>query len=321
MKRHHQILAAVLVVQVILSVVVFWPRPAATAAEEPLFPDLNTEDVVALTVVNAAGDTVILEKVDGEWVLPEADDYPVLGERVTSLLEKITGLTTGRLVTRTEASHRRLQVASDEYQRRVDFELADGTRHTLYLGSSPRFGVTHVRVAGQNETYLSDEISAMDAGAMVSAWIDTAYVNVPQAEAVTVTLENEQGTFVFTRDEEGSWTLEGVGADEALDQAAVSAVVRQATRVTMVTPLGTEVMPEYGLDDPQAVVTIETTSGPVDLTVGASGEEENTYVVYSSGADYYVLASQSAVGSLVDSTRDDFLTEAPAPTLEGTDGE
>lgn len=321
MKRHHQILAAVLVVQVILSVVVFWPRPAATAAEEPLFPDLTADDVVALTVVNAAGDTVILEKVDGEWVLPEADNYPVLSERVTSLLEKIAGLTTGRLVTQTEASHRRLQVASDEYQRRVDLELANGTRHTLYLGSSPRFGVTHVRVAGQNETYLSDEIAAMDAGATASAWIDTAYVNVPQEEVVSVTLENEQGTFVFTRDEEGNWTLAGLEAEEALDQAAVSALVRQATRVTMVTPLGTEEAPEYGLDDPQAVVTIETTGGAVDLTVGGSGDEENTYVVHSSGADYYVLASETAVGSLVGSAREDFLTETPPPAPEGSGGE
>ena len=321
MKRHHQILAAVLVVQVILGVVVFWPRSAATAEQEPLFPDLNVDDVVSLTVVNAAGETVFLRQVDGEWVLPEAGDYPVLGEQVASLLEKIAGLTTGRLVTRTEASHRRLQVASDEFQRRIDVELADGTEHTLYLGSSPRFGVTHVRVAGQNETYLSDEVSAMDAGATASAWIDTAYVSVPPEEVTAVTLENGQGTFDFSRDEEGNWTLEGLDADEVLGQAAVSAVVRQATTVRMVAPLGTEERSEYGLDDPNAVATIETTGGSITVAVGAPGEDENTYVVHSSESSYYVLASQAAVGGLVDTAREDLLTEPPTPTPEGTSGE
>jgi hypothetical protein len=318
MKRHHQILAAVLVVQVILSLVVFWPRSAATAEAEPLFPDLNTDDVVALTLVNAAGETIFLEKVDGEWVLPEADNYPVLGDRVSSLLDKIAGLTTGRLVTRTEASHRRLQVASDEFQRRIDLELADGTQHTLYLGSSPRFGVTHVRVAGQNETYLSDEVAAMDAGATASAWIDTAYVSVPQEEVTAVTLENEQGTFVFSRDEEGNWTLEGLDADETMDPAAVSALVRKATAVTMVAPLGTEAEPEYGLDEPNAVVTIETTGGSITVAVGAPGEDENTYVVHSSESSYYVLAGETAVGGLVGTARADLLTEPPMPTPEAS---
>ncbi|MGD1993507.1 MAG: DUF4340 domain-containing protein [Anaerolineae bacterium] len=317
MKRHHQILAAILVVQVILSVVVFWPRSAATAEPEPLFPDLSADDVVALTVVDAVGETVTLQKADGEWVLPEADDYPVLGERVTSLLEKIAGLTTGRLVTRTEASHRRLQVASDEFQRRIDIELTDGTRHTLYLGSSPRYGVTHFRAAAQNETYLSDTLSSMDAGATASAWVDTTYLSVPQEEVTTVTLENRQGTFVFSQDEEGNWTLDGLDPDQTPDQAAISAVVRKATTVTMVAPLGTEAAPEYGLDDPNAVVTIETADGAITVEVGAPGEDENTYVAHSSESSYYVLASQTAVGSLVDSAREDFVTEPPTPTPEG----
>ena len=76
MKRTQQILLGVLALQIILSVVVFWPREVASVSVEPLFPDLAVEDIVALTVEDNAGEQIVLRKVDGAWVMPEAGDYP-----------------------------------------------------------------------------------------------------------------------------------------------------------------------------------------------------------------------------------------------------
>jgi len=317
MKRHNQILAGILVVQIILSVFVFWPGSAATGASEPLFLELEASDIVALTITDADDNSIQL-KVSGDWVLPDADDYPAQADKITPLLEKIVGLTTGRLVTRTDASHKRLQVSPDDFVHRIDFETADGTKRTLYLGSSPKYGSTHFRVEGQSETYLTSELSTWEAKAEAASWVDTAYLSVPQDDITKLTLENANGTFTFTKDDEGTWTMSGLAVDETLDEAKVTSLIGQAASVNMIEPLGKEEQAAYGMDEPNAVVTVETGDKTITLRVGAKEPDANRYVVISSESPYYVRVYEYSVKDFVEKTRDDFLQLPPTPTPEGT---
>jgi len=323
-KRHNQILVGILVVQIILSVVVFWPRSSAAVAGEPLFPDLESGDVVALTITDANGDEIRLSKVDGGgstepagvWVLPDVDDYPAQADKITPLLDGITGLTTGRLVTRTDASQERLQVAPDDFQRRIEFETQAGTTYILYLGSSPSYGATHFRVGGQSETYLTDAISTWETGATAASWIDAAYLSVTLADVNKVTLENHNGTFVFVRAEEDNWTMEGLAEDETLTETNVTATIRQAASLNIIDPLGKAEQASYGMDEPNAVATLETDAGTITLRVGAKDPGDNSYVVISSESPYYVRVSEYSVRNLVENTRDNFLELPPTPTPE-----
>ena len=322
MKRHNQILVGILVVQVILSVVVFWPRSVATAESGPVFPDLEASDVVALTVTDADGNSILLRQgaAGGAWVLPEADDYPAQGDTITSLVDKIVALTTGRLVTRTDASHKQLQVAADDFVRRIALETADGEQYTLYLGSSPRYGAAHFRVDGQREAYLTSDISTWEVNATANSWIDTAYLSVAQDGVTEMTLENANGTFAFTKDDAGNWTMAGLGADETLDATKVTTVLQRVTTVTMVSPLGKEEQAGYGMGEPNAVVTLKTADKTVTLRVGAQDPGDNTYVVKSSESPYYVRVSDYAVQNLVENAGDDFLVVPPTPTPEAEGG-
>lgn len=335
MKRHNQILAGILVIQIVLSVFVFWPKSAATAESKPLFPDLESGDIVALTITDADDNSITLRQSAGNgsaelakaWVLPDADDYPAQTDKITPLLTKIVDLTTGRLVTRTDASHKRLQVAPDNFERRIDFETAGGVKHTLYLGSSPRYGATHFRVDGQSETYLTNELFTWETKADAASWIDTAYLSVTQDDIAKLTLENANGTFTFTKDDEGNastelgevWTMAGLAADETLNETEVTARVRQAASVNMIRPLGKEEKAAYGMDEPNAVVTLETSDKTITLRVGAKDAADNSYVVISSESPYYVRVSEYSVKSFVENTRDDFLQLPPTPTPEATE--
>lgn len=312
MKRQHLILTVALIVQAVLTAVVFWPQPVREQSG-PLFPDLEISDIVAMTVTGKQGNSVTLRKVDGVWVLPEAANYPAREGRVDSFLESLLGLTTRRLVARSEASHRRLQVARDEYVRRIDLETADGTVYTLYLGSSPNSGSTHFRLEGQNETYLGD-VPVWNAGIVVGSWIDTAYVQLPEEELIRVTLQNANGTFRFVRDEAGEWTLEGLQADETLATTKVAAAIRQASNLYMTEPLSQEERAEYGLDAPLAVVTLETADATYTLRIGAHDAESNSYVASFSDSSYIVRVSALSVDKLVNNGRADFIEAPSAPT-------
>lgn len=322
-KKHHKILAAVLVAQIVLSVVVFWPRPSTAGQREPVFPDLDPGDVTALTIEGAEGQVIELERVTGDWVLPEADQYPAKGDAVDALLEKLTSLTTGRLVTSSDVSHRRLQVAADEFVRRIAFKMSDGTKETIYLGSSPQYSSMHFRLEGQSETYLTSELTTWDVNPATSNWIDTSYQTVAQEDVTKMTLENAQGTFVFEK-EEDTWQMvepsaaegdESSAGEETLDQAQVRSVLGRAASMTMKKPLGKEEREAYGLDDPNAVVTLETADETVTLRVGAEDADDASYVVKSSESQYYVHVAAASVKAMVENGRDAFFKE-PTPEAE-----
>jgi len=313
MNRTQQILLVVLVAQIVLSAVVLWPR-AATGGVGPLFPGLQSEDIVALTITDDKGETLELRQVTGEWILPEAGDYPAQAEDITSLLEKIGALTTQRLVTRTDASHKRLKVAADDFLRRVELEAGDDVVRTFYLGSSPSYGTSHIRVDGQAETYLANDLSQWDLNAGPSSWVDITYLNVPQDEVSRVVVENANGTVEFVKDDQGNWALGDLVVPEQLDVTAINTTVSRATSVTMLRPLGREELPSYGLDNPSAVVTLHKEDETITVLVGAHDAEDNSYVVKASTLPYYVAVGSYSVQPLVENARQDYLQIPPTPT-------
>jgi hypothetical protein len=322
MSRLNQILSVILVVQIALvGLVFFWPQPAAEAGGGPLISDFSASDVTGLTVNDNEDNRITLAKNGSEWVLPEADDFPADSEKITPILEKIAGIDTNRLVTETEASHKRLQVASDDFNRRVELTMAGGAQHELYVGSSAGAGATHVRIDDQTNVYLTAELSAFDVNAQAASWIDTLYFTVPQTATVALTLENANGTFEFEK-ENDTWTLKDLAEGETLNESNVTQLVNSASSVRMTEPIGKEEETSFGLDQPQAILTLTTADETYTLQVGAQDETDNSYVLKASNSPYYVRVAQFTGDSFVNKTRDDFLqqppTEEPAPTDTGS---
>ncbi len=326
MNKLNRILIIVLVLQLVLVTVVLWPRSSTSGEGRSLFPDLETNRVVRVTIADAEGARIEIMKDGADWVLPEADGYPVQGEDVASLLVKIAGLRTGQAVTETGSSHERLGVADNAFERRVEFDLDDGTRYTLYVGTSPRYGATHVRAGGQDEVYLTSDLTTYDVGVLPTDWADRVYFSVPSDQVIGLTLENQNGEFKFIRFVSGGelmpaqevWSLTDITPEETLDAEAVSTLLNRVSSVSMIRPLGTEEKPEYGMDEPTAVVTLRTQSEEegsklYTLRVGAKDTESGGYVVISSESPYYVRVSEYTVQSLVENTRQDFLELPPTP--------
>lgn len=319
MNRLNRILIVILALQLVLAAAVLWPRGATTSAEgQSLFPDLNAEQIVEVTISDANGETIRLAKQADGWALPEAGDYSIEEDKVTPLLTKIAELQADRLVTQTSGSHQRLKVAEGDFERRVDLVLADGTRHQLYVGSSPSFGVAHVRAAGQDEVYLTSELSSQDAGTQATAWVDRIYFSLPQDQVVGLTLENSNGRFEFEK-EGDTWTLKDLAAGEVLDEASVQTLISRAASMAMLQPLGKEDLIEYGMQEPSATVLLQTQSEGEDaktytLRVGAKDPDDNSYVVTSLESPYFVRVADFAVKDLVEKGRNDFLELPPTPT-------
>jgi hypothetical protein len=332
MNKLNRILIVILVLQLGLAAVILWPRQATIEEGQSLFPDLEANRVTRVTITGADGSRIEMAKDGADWVMPEADDYPVQGHTVSSMLAKIADLQTGQALTETSGSHERLGVADDGFERQVEIELDDGTLHTLYVGTSPTFGATHVRAAEQDEVYLTSDLSVSDVGVLPTDWTDRTYLSVPQDQVMRLSLDNPNGEFTFVRLVSGGemgpaqelWSMADLASDETLNDSAIQTLLSRASSVNLLQPLGTEEKAEYGMDSPTAVVTLRTQSDDEEtrtytLHVGAQDPEDNSYVVISSESPYYVRVSESAVQRFVEAVREDFLELPPTPeaTPEG----
>ncbi len=313
MKRHQQILAGVLVLQVILTVVVFWPRPAAIKEAEPLLNDVTLDEITLLTIADDQGNSIALEKKGEDWMMPEADDYPARSAAVTSALSKTLQMETGAVVARTPSSHKQLKVAENDFVRRVILETDEDRAYVLYVGSSPSFGATHVRLEGEDEAYLTRSITSFDLNATADAWVDVSYFSVAPQDVTAMTVENAQGTLDFVK-EGDAWTLKELAEDEEADAGQISTLVNRAAAARMTRPLGKTETSDYGLDQPTATVTLALTDTTYTLTIGAYDADESAYVVKSSESPYYVAANEIDMEQFVDAVREDFIKAEPTST-------
>jgi len=275
-------------------------------------------NVTAIRILDETVNRVDLVKRGDAWTVAETDDFPADSSRIDSFLTKVAGLKTNPLVTRTSASHKRLEVADDGFARRVDLTQADGSTATLFIGSASGGG-THVRAGGQDEVYLTRDLGSFDANANVNGWIDTTYLSVPQDKVTSLTLENANGTLEFEKDASGNWTLKDLAAGEVFNPNNLTTLLTRLSSLAMIRPLGKADKPEYGLGQPTAVVTVKANddSGGTKTTVlrvGAKDDESNTYVVISSESPYYVRVAGFSVEDFVTRTRQDFLQAQPTPT-------
>lgn len=316
MKRHQQILIGILAVQIILGVIFFWPRSGATGSSEPVFPKLAVEDIISLDISDEQNNNIVLQKVGSDWVLPAAGNYPVKADSITPILENLVKMDKTTLVAQTDASHKQLQVAKTDFQRRIIIKTDGKGDYVLYLGSAPRYTATNFRVEGQSEVYQTTLLSSWELNARSNMWVDTAYVTTDQTALTQVVLENAQGTVVFTKEGE-NWTLAGLQEGEEVSDGKVSTLVRNASNITLMEPLGTSAEPGYGLDAPLAKVTLTTAEGEQTLLVGAKDFTDNTYVVKSSASPYYVRVAEYNMTTMVEDGREAFLVQpTPVPDTE-----
>jgi hypothetical protein len=315
--RLHQLLLGLLVVQLILAVVIFIPKGAPAGVAAPLLEGIKAEDVTTLAIRDDQGNSVKLAKHSNAWVLADADDYPADAAKITPVLDKLLAAKTGRLVTQTEGSHARLQVADTTFVRRVEIGAASGTSRVLFLGTGGGGSSSHVRLSGRNEVYLVGDLATWEINADAAAWIDTSYLDVAQADVTGLALSNANGQVSLLRDAAGAWTLQDLAAGETVNANNITSLLGQVSTLRMTRPLGKTDQPAYGLTKPNAVLTLKAKKDGQDkvytLTVGARDATDNSYVVKSSESPYYVRVAEYSVKDLVEKRRDGFLQLPPTP--------
>ncbi len=317
MDRRNQILTLLLVVQLALVGYLFRPSAGNSGPAGKLLGDLKLTDVTAISV-KEKDKNVKMSKSGDNWVLPDNGDFPVETVKVTDLISKLLTIDTSRLVASNSSSYNRLKVADDDYVKNIELTTSDGKTHSLLIGTSPSARTTNVRVGGSNAVYTTGKIAASDISTDLSGWINTTYVQVPEAQAQHLGIQNASGKLSFTRVNTTTWTLDGLTGSEVFNQNNFSTVLTRLGSMQMIGPEGKAVKPEYGLEKPSAVISV-TYQAPneqpqgLTLTVGAKDADGKNYYAKSSASDFIVKIATFTLDQFVTDTRDRYLQPPPTP--------
>ena len=346
LNRSNLLLIIVLLAQlVLLAISVINSSGTEARPPEPILAGLSAADVERVAFADDLDNEVTFARGDGGWVLSGADDFPVEAEKVDELLDKIAGLDTRRLIATNPVNFGRLEVADDDFRRKLSLESGESSA-SLYLGGSGGVDTVYVRRAGEDNVYLGLGLSSWELSTQTSTWLDANYVNVPLADVVEISVENAEGRFRFLREGDG-WRYTDLPAGEAFEDTKMPIVSRNAATVRLLEPLGLEALDEYGLADPQVVVDVryrQAAEGdePVDAEVDAPADEggdeasgsaeseaelelvedaytltfgaqlEDGVVLKSSAAEYYVLARDTVFNAFNDLKRADLIKASEA---------
>lgn len=362
MNKPNRILLGVLAVQIALVLLVRLGREDTSIGKlEPILPALAADKVERVRVFDrtaeapesdgeAAGPatkgkpgenpSVDLVKRNGAWVLASHHDYPVDATKVTDLLDKIAGMRTRGPIASGAARQKQLEVADESYQRKV-IATAGGKDTTFFVGASAGSRQTSVRLAGQDAIHGVTGLSAFGIGERASAWVDGAYLDVPDERITALDVVNASGSFHFERAAAGGdWQVSIGGqpltppAGMEINKAEITKLVNKASKIYLAEPGD----PRRSIAKPLATVTLHVkpeaapeapaapaaepgkNAGAAESTPAQAGEErvieiaaadqKDRSYVREKGRDVAALVEALAVTDLVEVTRDRLLSKA-----------
>ena len=330
--RSNILLILLLAVQLVLLVLSVATSPGAEARPvEPVLAGVSAAAIDRLSFTDDLGNGLTVARHEAGWVLPEADDFPVNGEKVDEILEKILRLDTRRLVATKAENYARLEVREDDFRRKVTLSSGDASA-ALYLGGGGGADTVYARRAGDDHVYLGVGLNAWELSTQVSTWLDSTYVNLAQDDVLAIKVHNPQGSFTFVRAGD-SMTYADLGAGEAFEDTKMPVILRNASTIRMLEPLGLAPLDEYQLAQPRVTVEVryrelvaadepvafegeaaesadeppapEYVEATYSLTFGA--DMEDGVALKSSAAEYYVLVRDTVFNAFHDIRREDLI--------------
>ncbi|MCB2181980.1 MAG: DUF4340 domain-containing protein [Desulfobulbaceae bacterium] len=173
MSKKNSILLGLLLIQALLIILFYRPASAPGLKEIHLAEGITADNIVELAIVDNAGKQVVIKRnSDKEWQIVSKEDSPEAADsdKINAILARLSALTADRLVTRTPASHLRLKVADNDFEKKISVKTKNGQSTIFFLGSASRAQGVHIRVASQDEVYITQGISSWEFGTDTDFW-------------------------------------------------------------------------------------------------------------------------------------------------------
>lgn len=238
-------------------------------------------------------------KVNGEWRLPDLDNLPANTSKIEGLLSKLKQTQTRWPQTTTASSHKRFEVAPEQFQRHVSL-WQDGSKSVeFYLGTSPGYRQTHLRRADETAVY-SVPLQNYDFSSQNEDWLDKRLIAV---SAIT----ELNGPDYHLRKTDSDWHLADAGEDE-LDPDRVQALIRSLENLRV---QGIADKPE---GDAELVLSVRAGNSDYEFRFWKNGDD---HVIQRSDRAQTFTVSKYDYELLIEATRESLLRKPEAENGAG----
>jgi len=278
------------------------PRSGAPVREKVF--TLETGSIERLEITNAAAETTTVVRQDAEWAItaPSPADADIV--EVSTVVSSIESLERTRVVVETPESL--TPFGLEPARITVAFSVAgESDPRRLRIGNrTPTGGDLYAQVEGAPAVFLI--------GSYLEDTFNKSPFDLREKSVLTFsrdgadTLAITRGTTRVALTKSGSDWRVSAPINAAADYAAVDGIIGrlfQARMASLVSADGTGTLRSFGLDTPQAVVTVGTGSSQAQLAIGKAAEDD-TYVFARDLSRPLVFT--------VDKTLLDELTKTPA---------
>jgi len=307
MNKWIAVLGGLLAAQLVLAVAVHFTNDEHGAFEPT--EDLLSFDSTQIDGLRIEDDeaNTLLTKPDGDWVLPELDDFPADQDAVQRLLDSLAGLKKGWPIATSAVAAERFKVDPEAFQRKLTLLSDERAVATLYVGTSPGFRKAHVRPDGDPAVYAAS-FNTWEAHTKTDDWIDKGILAIPAADIERI----EMSGLVLQRAGD-ELQLEGLGADEQTQAEAVRSLVDRLSKLRVQSLLGSEDQAAYEQADPTLEIRVRRKDGQDLVYRLFKPEDASHYVLKRSDLAHYVTVAESAVKALKDTTREQLVQVEEQP--------
>lgn len=270
---------------------------------------VSAGEVTALSYQDGSTDVALTQNEDGGWTLESDPLLPIDSDTVTDLLDSLTGLTALRDLSGETLES--AQLGFDSPAMTFAF-TAGGTDYTLTVGAENSIaGAYYVRLGDGGVYTVSTSSFSTLCKTPRQLYAAQDITDMESTDVAAMTLDTGSEVLSFTRDGDGSWTLDEDPAC-ALDQDAVALMANTICSLTSSWSITTPAADvQYGLDTPAAVVTLTDGDGrTVQCTFGGTDPDDDSVaylrastdesVVYEIAANHLSVFAQTKVSLQAD---------------------
>jgi len=169
--------------QMTLTLIIFAYKKSTTESLDAK-PLITTEaQVIDELVISDKAGELRLNKTEGGWVIPALGGLAANEIKLTTVLSDLLNLKSDWPVASATGSRSRFEVSEDNFIRRVDLLSSNANVGRIYVGTSPGFKKSHVRLDGQKNIY-SLALNTYDLPTEPADWLDKSLISVQNISSI-----------------------------------------------------------------------------------------------------------------------------------------
>jgi hypothetical protein len=303
-------LSSLLLIQLGLAAVTWWPESTAPIETKKLVPE-GGNSITQVTIARPGDDTppVELAATDGKWAITSAHGFPADAEKIGEVVDALGGIELGEPITTNATSHGQLKVAADDFGKKVTF-TAGGQVQTVYIGAAASKAI-YLRVDGGDEVWKVKGPSEFTFKETNRSYWSTNFVQFNKDDVTSFRIVRDAETWAFGKND-GIWQVN----DRPVLAPKLEELIGKAAAMRLGEPLGVEIKPEYALGAGAVQIEWTVTEGESTVTgavtVGAAMEGK-TYV-QKRGEPFIVTVPSYVLEPILNAKLEDLIdANAPAP--------